>query len=150
MTPRYFPRNIRPTDADRLVPLFSALSYPASTKRIRARLERLGQDPTYEAWVVEDSRWELVGFAAGHMLFPIEDDVPAAQLIALVTAEHARGRGVGAALCSAFERWATGRGAARVQLNSGERRSEAHDFYSGRGYTASGVRFSKRLADASR
>ncbi|PDP88113.1 GNAT family N-acetyltransferase [Glycomyces fuscus] len=88
---------------------------------------------------------ELLGFAAGHLLFPVEDDAPAAQLIALVTAEGARGRGVGTALCAAFETWAVERGAARAMLNSSTWRTEAHAFYTRRGYAASGARFSKSL-----
>ncbi len=127
------------------MPLFADLSHPATAMQVRNRLERLAGDPTYELWVVEDATGELIGFAAGHLLFPVEDDAPAAQLIALVTAGRARGRGVGTALCTMFEQWAMAKGAGRAQLNSGNRRTEAHTFYTSRGYTASGTRFTKPL-----
>jgi GNAT superfamily N-acetyltransferase len=138
-------RTVRTTDADGLVPLYAALSHPSTAEQVRSRLERLTGDPTYGFWVVEADAGELLGFAAGHLLFPVEEDTPAAQLIALATAEGARGRGVGRALCAAFETWAVERGATRAMLNSSTWRTEAHAFYTRHGYTASGVRFSKSL-----
>ncbi|WP_444964061.1 GNAT family N-acetyltransferase [Nocardiopsis sp. M1B1] len=145
MTSHVTVRTVRTADADGLVPLYAALSHPATAAQVRSRLERLAGDPTYGFWVGEVVSGELLGFAAGHLLFPVEDDTPAAQLIALVTAGDARGRGVGTALCAAFEAWAVERGAARAMLNSSTGRAEAHAFYTRRGYTASGVRFSKSL-----
>ncbi|APC35686.1 GNAT family N-acetyltransferase [Nocardiopsis dassonvillei] len=145
MTSHVIIRTVRASDADGLVPLYAALSHPSTAAQVRGRLERLTGDPTYGFWVGEAASGELLGFAAGHLLFPVEDDTPAAQLIALVTAEDARGRGLGTALCAAFEAWAVERGAARTMLNSSARRTEAHAFYTRRGYTASGVRFSKPL-----
>ena len=92
-----------------------------------------------------DDQGSLLGFAAGHLVFPIEDDTPAAQLIALVTAENSRGHGVGTALCAAFESWAIKNGATRAVLNSSTQRLTAHAFYTARGYVSSGIRFSKTL-----
>lgn len=145
MTTTLITRTGHAADTDKLLPLFADLSHPATAPRLRARLERLTGDPTYEVWVIEIATGELVGFAAGHLLFPVEDDVPAAQLIALVTAEDARGQGVGTALCAAFEQWAVEQGATRALLNSSTTRTQAHAFYTRRGYTASGVRFTKSL-----
>ena len=70
-----------------------------------------------------------MGFAAGHLVHPIEDDRPAAQLIALVSSTEARGTGVGTALCRTFEDWALTHGAQRAVVNSGNHRQSAHDFY---------------------
>ncbi|WP_150251548.1 GNAT family N-acetyltransferase [Nocardiopsis deserti] len=145
MTSHVTTRTVRFSDADGLVPLYAALSHPSTATQVRSRLERLAGDPTYGFWVGEAASGELLGFAAGHLLFPVEDDAPAGQLIALVTAEDARGRGVGTALCAVFEAWAVERGATRTMLNSSTRRTEAHAFYMRRGYTASGVRFSKPM-----
>ncbi|WP_083917885.1 GNAT family N-acetyltransferase [Nocardiopsis xinjiangensis] len=145
MSPQLSVRTGNPTDADQLVPLFAALSHPATATQVRNRLERLAGDPTYELWVIEATTGGLIGFAAGHLLFPVEEDAPAAQLIALVSAEEARGQGVGTALCTMFEQWAIAKGAVRAQLNSGAKRTEAHAFYTRRDYTASGTRFTKSL-----
>lgn len=132
-------------DADRLAPLLDNLGYAAGAQQVSERLSRLLADQTYAAWVcVLDGG--IVGFAAGHLIFPIENDTPAAQLIALVTAEHVRGQGVGSALGREFEEWAKSRGATRAIVNSGSQRLGAHAFYTGQGYATTGVRFGKRLS----
>ena len=88
-------RAVTEADAGQLPPLFEALSHPATVSQLRVRLARLCSDPMYEAWVAADGAGLLVGFAAGHLVFPVEDDTPAAQLIALVSAPTARSQGVG-------------------------------------------------------
>lgn len=126
-----------------LLPLFDALSHPATIAQLEVRLARLLSDSTYKAWVAADQAGVLVGFAAGHLVLPVEDDTPAAQLIALVSAPTARGQGVGTTLCATFQRWAVQNGATRAILTSGAERADAHAFYERRGYAASGTRFSK-------
>jgi len=139
-------RAVTEVDAGQLPPLFEALSHSATVDQLRVRLARLCSDPLYEAWVAADQAGLLVGFAAGHLVFPVEDDTPAAQLIALVCAPTARGQGVGTMLCAAFEEWAVHHGATRAVLTSSAERSDAHAFYMQRGYAASGTRFSKTFA----
>ena len=136
-------RVVTSADASQLLPLFDALSHPATVEQLEVRLARLSSDSTYEAWVAADQAGLLVGFAAGHLVFPVEDDTPAAQLIALVSASTARGQGVGTTLCAAFERWAVQNGATRAVLTSGAGRADAYAFYERRGYAASGTRFGK-------
>jgi GNAT superfamily N-acetyltransferase len=133
-------------DGDRLPPLFDALAHPATVSQLRVRLARLCSDPVYEAWVAADQTGLLVAFAAGHLFFPVEDDTPAAQLIALVAASTARGQGVGTMLVRRFESWAVQNGATRAVLTSSLERADAHAFYLGQGYIASGARFSKTLS----
>ncbi len=142
--PALLVRMARAEDAGGLGSLFQDLGYPASQPQLLQRLTRLIEDNTYAAWVglIDDSP---IGFAAGHLIFPVEDDAPAAQLIALVTAHDARGSGVGSALCREFEYWAISRGATRAVVNSGMHRADAHNFYESQGYIRSGVRFGKRL-----
>lgn len=137
-------RTPTPDDAADLVPLFAALAHPAEATQLKVRLGRLLSDPEYSAWVAEGEA-ELLGFAAGHLLFPVEQDRPAAQLIALVTAEQARSRGIGSDLCATFESWAVARGATRAILTSGVQRHEAHEFYRRRGYATTGLRFGKSI-----
>lgn len=139
------PRVTKVDDSPALEDLFEALGYPAAGATIRRRIARLLNDGDYESWVAEE-RGSIVGFAAGHLLYPVEDDQPAAQLIALVTASGHRGAGAGSSLCREFEKWAGARGAGRVLVNSGNKRVEAHAFYERRGYSRTGVRFGKDLA----
>ena len=53
------------------------------------------------------------------------------------------GRGLGRALVGRVEDWAQDLGAARVKVQSGNDRHDAHRFYGGIGYLATGVRFTK-------
>ena len=71
----------------------------------------------------------LVGFAASHLVFPVEDETPAARFIALVSAPTVRGQGVGTMLCSAFEKWTVHQGVTRAVLTSSAERANAHAFY---------------------
>ena len=141
-------RPVEVADADMLVPLFAELDHPATASRIAQRLVRLRADDTYQAWVTIASDGDVVcGFAAGHLVHPIEDDNVAAQLIALVTASTSRGIGAGAMSCAAFEDWAIARGAWRAVVNSGLRRTSAHAFYEHQGWTHTGLRLGKDLTD---
>lgn len=131
-------------DAARLVPLFDDLEHPATEEQLVRRLTRLAGDPTYAAWVGE-ADGELLAFAAGHLLHLVENDDPAAQLIALVVAHEQQGRGLGKQMVATFETWAGGLGAARLAVTSNRRRTEAHAFYEGRGYDRTGFRFARLL-----
>lgn len=131
-------------DAANLEDLFAALGYPAAGADISRRLARLHADAAYESWVAVEGG-AIIGFAAGHVLFPVEDDQPAAQLIALVTTPAHQGAGAGSALCLEFEKWARDCGAGRLLVNSGEHRVETHRFYQRRGYARTGVRFGKSV-----
>lgn len=132
-------------DAESLVPLLEQLGYPAEPAEIRRRLQRTTARD-YAAWVfVTDSGSDVIGFAAGHLLLPYENDAPAAQLMILVVDERHRGSGVGTALLDAFEAWATSRGASRVIVSSGLERVATHAFYVRQGWARTGVRFGRQL-----
>lgn len=133
-----------PSDATGLVDLFAELDHPANAVQLASRLERLASDEAYEAWVAVNTDLPIA-FAAGHILHPVEEDTPAAQLIALVVSAQARGSRLGSDLCAVFEVWAIGRGAVRAVVTSGKHRLGAHCFYERCGYERSGLRFGKRL-----
>jgi GNAT superfamily N-acetyltransferase len=137
-------RAANPADAAGLVDVFAELGHPANAAQLAARLARLASDDTYEAWVAVDADVP-VGFAAAHLLYPVADDTPAAQLIPLIVSTHARGSRFGSDLCAAFEVWAMERGALRAVVTSGSHRLRAHRFYERSGYERSGLRFGKKL-----
>jgi GNAT superfamily N-acetyltransferase len=131
-------------DAAALVPLFAELGYPTGREQLEQRLVRLASDATYCSWVHERGS-AVVGFAAAHLLYTVEDDIPVAQLIALVSLPKARSHGVGTALVRHFESWAHRKGARRLIISSGLHRSATHQFYERRGYANTGLRFSKTI-----
>lgn len=136
-------RTAEPGDAPALVGLLDLLGHPASPEQLRSRLTRLANDPSYTAWIAEDEDGRPVGFAGGHQVHPIEDEEPAAQLIALVT--HPDSQGAGTDLLRHFETWAQRLGARRTIIASGHHRSNAHSFYTRRGYVSTGIRLSKSI-----
>jgi GNAT superfamily N-acetyltransferase len=137
-------RQTRIDDSGALVSLFAALGYPTDAATTQRRLSRLHSDASYESWVAcKDGA--VVGFAAGHLAHPVEEDFPVGQLIALVTAPRHEGTGVGQALVEQFEAWAESSGARRLVVSSGTHRVETHAFYLQRGYTQTGLRFGKSV-----
>lgn len=70
-------------------------------------------------------------------------------MLVLSVASTARGRGIGAQLVEAIERWAATNGARDVVVTSALHRGEAHGFYERRGYLRTGFRFVKPLIYAS-
>ncbi|QSB04488.1 GNAT family N-acetyltransferase [Natronoglycomyces albus] len=141
---------IRPTttrDAHQLQPLFNQLGYPAGPDAIARRLARISGQQDYAAWVAQTDRGAISGFAGGHLIMPFENDEPAAQLLALVVDEQARGQGIGRALVAECERWAMQHGAHRLTLNSSTKRKAAHAFYEQMGFTSTGLRFVKKVTD---
>ena len=132
-------------DAEQLVPLFTQLGYPTDATEISRRLRR-NATSEYAAWVFDaGSGSGVVGFAAGHLLLPYENDPAAAQLMILVVDERHRATGAGTALVNQFESWATARGARRAVVSSGLDRVATHEFYVRRGYKHTGARFGRQL-----
>lgn len=98
-----------------------------------ARFGRVAGQPGTALLVAADDRDRPLGFLQvleKHSL----NQPPQAVVHSLVVAEHARGQGVGGRLMAAAEAWARDRGLERVSLTSREHRTDAHDFYTRRGY----------------
>lgn len=131
-------------DAPQIATLVTALGYPTNAADMRARLEGLLADPVYTTLVAEHGG-EIAGVAGACIARFYEKNGIYARLVALVVSEDSHGRGVGASLVRAVERWANGKGAIEIFLNSGVQREGARSFYEKLGYRVTGVRFSKEL-----
>lgn len=131
-------------DAPAIAALVTALGYPTNATDMRERLQGLLADPVYVTFVAEHSG-EIAGVAGACMARFYEKNGVYARLVALVVSEDSHGRGVGASLVRGVERWANGRGAVEIFLNSGVQREGARSFYEKLGYRVTGVRFSKEL-----
>jgi GNAT superfamily N-acetyltransferase len=134
-----------PGDAPAIAALATHLGYPATTGAMRERLERIAARDDYATYVAE-REGRVVGFAGVMHGLSYVYDPPYARLLSLVVEPGERGRGTGAALVAAAERWARGRGAEQVHLTTALHRDGAHRFYEGLGYERTGARYARKLA----
>ena len=137
-------RAVELSDSDALSELMTQLGYPTSDKEMRRRVALIARQPDYHTFVALDGA-EIVGMANVYVAHALEMEEAYGQLALLVVHDGARRRGVGKQLVEYGERWLLGRGATRVVLTSGTRRTEAHEFYRAVGYEQTGLRFAKRL-----
>jgi GNAT superfamily N-acetyltransferase len=141
-------REVSIEDAAAASTLVTELGYPTQPAEMRERLVGLLADPSYSAFVAESDGAPL-GLAGGRVGRYFEKDGMYAQLVILVVAADAPERGIGSALLSAVEAWATSQGAKEITVNSGNHRDQAHRFYERRGFRGTGVRFIKALVGPS-
>jgi GNAT superfamily N-acetyltransferase len=135
-------------DAGWVGELITELGYPTTVEAMTERLAHILSDPDYLT-LVADTNAGVVGVAGARLGRYYEKDGRYAQLLVLSVASTARGRGIGAQLVEAVERWAATNGARDVVVTSALHRAEAHDFYERRGYLRTGFRFVKQLIYAS-
>lgn len=137
-------RTVIPADAAPLARLMTQLGYPTSPQEMTARLQSILARPEYRTLIAElDGK--VIGMAGVGITLPYERNGVDGRLLALVVDEQARGRGIGAALVRAAERWLAGQGAGIVIVNSSTHRTGAHDFYHRLGYRTTGLRLVKSL-----
>ena len=136
-------RTARSSDAPALAALLTQLGYPNTPDEVQARLTSHAReaDCTFVACEAD----VVHGLAALHLIPMIHRDGYVARLTAFIVDESARGRGIGSALLEACEAYAVANAAERLEITSGDGRSRTHEFYSGRGYSREGQRFTKWL-----
>jgi GNAT superfamily N-acetyltransferase len=143
-------RPVTSTDVPVVAELSTQLGYPASPAHIEARLARLARaGDRAVVLVAADADDRPLGWA--HV--EIRDQLvtqPAAQLMALIVADGARNRGVGAELVRAAEAWSVERGCGVMLVATRVTRVAAHRFYRRQGYALvkTSHLFEKPLPDA--
>lgn len=125
-------RPATPADAAEIARLSAQLGYPATAQAIESRLRKLVDSPSHEV-LVAAGEGRLDGFVAVEHRLIIEYG-ERGEIVALVVDERARRGGVGRALLTAAERWASARGLADIVVRSNAARQESHPFYESIGY----------------
>jgi GNAT superfamily N-acetyltransferase len=115
------------------------------TDRQRAAFEEVSADPNQELLVGELDGRVVATAQVTWMRMLAADGGLYCQVEAVRTAADLRGRGIGAALMAHVEDEARRRGAARIQLTSNRKRTDAHRFYARLGFETSHVGMKKYL-----
>nr|CTQ92145.1 PhnO protein [Kibdelosporangium sp. MJ126-NF4] len=114
--------------------LMAELGHPGSeVESVRRRLQRWADYPDGTA-LVSERDGDIVGVIAVLTTPFLERDGNWGRIVALVTTESARGKGVGRELTTAAEEFARDRGCVRMEVTSANRRADAHAFYQRMGY----------------
>ena len=87
----------------------------------------------------------LIGAVTLHIMPVMHRAGPTGRLTAVIVDEAERGKGIGRALVGACEAFLLARGCATIEITSNKKRTDAHAFYEGLGYTATSFRFAKQI-----
>jgi GNAT superfamily N-acetyltransferase len=140
-------RDMSAADLDSVAALCRQLaSEDRSADALAVRVERARADPRHSFSVAVDDDGRVVAWMHLHETYLVASD-PCLQVLALVVDEACRGRGVGKLMMEFAERRAASRGLPRLYLHSQVKRTDAHRFYEGLGYSKlkTQIAFEKRL-----
>jgi GNAT superfamily N-acetyltransferase len=126
--------------------LLRELGYPVAPDALVPRFERLIADTSTRLFVAATDDDRVVGLAALHIMQVIQRDELSARLTALVVRADMRGRGIARLLLRTVEQAASDAGCDRLNVNSGEHRTEAHEVYRRLGFSDTGRRFVRPLS----
>jgi len=87
----------------------------------------------------------LTGVASAHAIPLFHQQGELVRITALSVRQGRERQGIGRCLIRAIEHWAVARGAARIEVTSGDHREGAHRFYRAMGYDMESMRFIKRV-----
>jgi ribosomal protein S18 acetylase RimI-like enzyme len=137
-------RDAKLNDAPELSALMCQLGYETGRGEMETRLESILSNAAYKTFVaVMDG---CVCGMIGTLTYPsYEHNDPSGRILALVTLNTLRRRGIGRALIAAAEKDFAQKGIRRVALDTRLTREDAHKFYESLGYERNGWRFVKNL-----
>lgn len=138
-------RDATRSDARAVARLLADMGDPASAEAAAAHIDRFAGDPTSRLQLAEANDRAVVGLVATHIVPRLDDDRFTCRITNLVVSAGRRRSGVGSVLLAAAEREALRAGAPRLDLSSGDRRADAHAFYTSRGFETRARAFTKRL-----
>jgi ribosomal protein S18 acetylase RimI-like enzyme len=132
-------RHATESDLPGLVELLQVLfaieaDFQLDPERQRRGLASMLSDPERRAVFVAEGDGVVVGMATGQLLISTAEGGAACQVEDVVVAANWRGHGLGGWLLDQVARWASGRGATRLQLVADRENEPALRFYDRRGW----------------
>jgi (aminoalkyl)phosphonate N-acetyltransferase len=115
-----------------------------NAENISERYERINKDENYKTCValVED---KVVGFITAVQTMALEFEIGYLKINGLAVQESFQGKGIGTKLLNHAENYASERGLSYFILNSGFKRTQAHNFYESKGFDKLSYCFTKKI-----
>jgi N-acetylglutamate synthase-like GNAT family acetyltransferase len=139
-------RDASERDAAAVARLLADLGYPSSPETAAAHIARFAGDPASRLQVADHGEEGIVGLVATHIVPRLDDDGFTCRITDIVVSAAHRRSGIGSRLLTAAEHQARSARAPRLDLASGDWRSEAHAFYARHGFETRARAFTKRLS----
>ena len=133
-------------DQSNLIPLLAELGYQISEEDFEIQANTYINSDECGLLVAQTEDGTLSGFIAGHLFPLIHQPGNAGRIMALAVGEKFQFQGVGSALLESLESWFRENGCKRIEVNSGDHREVAHEFYQSNGYRVDERRFIKSNA----
>lgn len=92
-----------------------------------------------------DKNDEILGIGVLAIVYPLHHADKIAEVMEIVTAEGARGKGVGKKILDEMMRLAAQKGCAGIELASNKKRIDAHRFYEREGFIPTHYKFTKEI-----
>lgn len=132
-------------DASAVAGLLGEMGYPCSPRQAAGYMARFRGERASRLQVAERAG-AVVGLVATHIVPRLDEDGWSCRITDIVVAASQRRSGAGSALVAAAEAEARRHGARRLDLSSGEWRTDAHAFYARLGFRSQSRAFTKPLA----
>ncbi len=130
------------SDVGNICRLMDQLGYSVDSCTISEKL-RLIENADIDSVFVAETGGEVVGLISCHITTLFHQKGSSGRITSLIIDENQRGRGIGNLLCLRAERFFQSFDCVKSEVTSGNRRSDAHEFYRSMGYQIDGLRFIK-------
>lgn len=131
-------------DAAEIAACMHSLGYGTTSEAVAIHLSHFRESPRDIVLVCAQIS-SLTGVASAHAIPVFHQPGELVRITALSVREGRERQGIGRSLIRAIEHWAVARGAARIEVTSGDHRAGAHQFYQAMGYGVESRRFIKRI-----
>ncbi|USX11676.1 GNAT family N-acetyltransferase [Oxalobacteraceae bacterium OTU3CAMAD1] len=136
-------RRVLSRDSENIASLMQQLGYEATPSQISDRLRGI-QDSSTDLVLVAAIEDSIVGCISLHLLPLFHADGFLGRITSFVIDQQHRRLGVGSTLMRAASEWFSASGCVKIEVTSGDHRSDAHRFYEAQGFSRDRQRFSKR------
>lgn len=140
-------RRLGPSDVAKVTPLMAELGYPIDAAAFAQRVAAVSANPD-DGILIAEEEGSILGLVAVHSFEMLHRPGRLGRITALVVSASARHRGVGRQLLNAAEDHLRAKGCIKLEVTSGEGRTQAHGFYAAQGYQEQRVHFVKSPATA--